>query len=163
MLSRLSVKKPFTIFVAVAIVLIFGGVALSKMTPDLFPSLNAPVAVVLTTDPGASAEEAEKEITEPLEQQLATLPNVDELRSVSADNFSYITLVFTDDVNMDAISVDIRDKVDQIKDQLPEAAGSPIVMKINMDMILHAHQRRTDDTAGRDRRRCQHQRHGHDR
>ena len=135
MLSRLSVKKPFTIFVAVAIVLIFGGVALSKMTPDLFPSLNAPVAVVLTTDPGASAEEAEKEITEPLEQQLATLPNVDELRSVSADNFSYITLVFTDDVNMDAISVDIRDKVDQIKDQLPEAAGSPIVMKINMDMM----------------------------
>ena len=135
MLSRLSVTKPFTIFVAVVIVLIFGGVALFKMTPDLFPSINAPVAIVLTTDPGASAEEAEKEITEPLEQQLATLPNVDELQSVSADNYSYITLVFTDDVNMDAISVDIRDKVDQIKDQLPEAAGSPVVMKINMDMM----------------------------
>ncbi|MBQ9016404.1 MAG: efflux RND transporter permease subunit [Firmicutes bacterium] len=135
MLSKLSVRKPFTIFVAVVIVLIFGSVSLYKMTPDLFPSLNAPVAVVLTTDPGASAEEAEKEITEPLEQQLATLPNVDELQSVSADNFSYITLVFTDDVNMDAISVDIRDKVDQIKDQLPEAAGSPIVMKINLDML----------------------------
>ena len=135
MLSRLSVRKPFTIFVAVVIVLIFGGVALTKMTPDLFPNINAPVAIVLTTDPGASAEEAEKEITEPLEQQLATLPNVDQLQSVSADNFSYITLVFTDDVNMDAISVDIRDKVDQIRDQLPEGAGSPIVMKINMDML----------------------------
>lgn len=135
MLSRFSVRKPFTVFVAVAIVLIFGGVAMYKMTPDLFPSINAPVVVVLTTDPGASAEEAEIEITQPLEQQLATLPNVDKLNSVSADNYSYITLVFNDNVDMDSISVDIHDKVDQIKDQLPEAAGSPIVMKINMDMM----------------------------
>ncbi len=135
MLSKFSVKKPFTVFVAMIIVLIFGGVALYKMTPDLFPSINAPVAIVLTADPGASAEEAEVEITEPLEQQLATLPNVKELSSVSADNYSYISLVFTDDVNMDAISVDIRDKVDQIRDQLPDSAGSPVVMKINMDML----------------------------
>ena len=135
MLSKFSVRKPFTIFVAVAIVLIFGGVSLYKMTPDLFPSLDAPVVIVLTADPGASAEEAEVEITQPMEQQLATLPNVDELNSVSADNYSYISLVFTDDVNMDAISVDIRDKVDQIKDQLPESAASPVVMKINMDMM----------------------------
>lgn len=135
MLSRFSVRKPFTVFVAVAIVMIFGIIALSKMTPDLFPSINAPVSVVLVSDPGASAEEVETEITQPLEQQLATLPNLDELNSVSADNYSYITLVFTDDVNMDAISVDIHDKVDQISDQMPENAGSPVVMKINMDMM----------------------------
>ncbi len=135
MLSKLSVKKPFTVFVAIAIVLIFGGVSLSKMTPDLFPSLDAPVVIVLTADPGASAEEAEVQITEPMEQQLATLPNIDELNSVSADNYSYISLVFNDDVNMDAISVDIRDKVDQIRDQMPESAASPVVMKINMDMM----------------------------
>ena len=135
MISRFSVSKPFTIFVAVVIVLIFGVVALTRMTPDLFPNMNAPVAIVLTADPGASAEEAEREITEPLEQQLATLPNVDQLSSVSADNYSYISLVFTDDVNMDAISVDIRDKVEQIKDTLPEGASNPIVMKINLNMI----------------------------
>ena len=135
MISKFSVSKPFTIFVAVVIVLIFGVVALTRMTPDLFPNMNAPVAIVLTADPGASAEEAEREITEPLEQQLATLPNVDKLSSVSADNYSYITLVFTDDVNMDSISVDIRDKVEQIKDTLPEGASNPIVMKINLNMI----------------------------
>lgn len=135
MLSRLSVSKPFTIFVAVVIVLIFGVVSLIRMTPDLFPSINAPVAIVLTADPGASAEEAEREITEPMEQQLATLPNVDELSSVSADNYSYISIVFNDNVNMDAISVDIRDKIEQIRDQLPEGASNPVVMKINLDML----------------------------
>ena len=76
MLTKFSVKKPFTIFVAVAIVLIFGGVALSRMTPELFPSLNMPYVLVMTADPGASAEEAEKEVTDPVEQQLATLPNI---------------------------------------------------------------------------------------
>ncbi len=135
MFPRFSVRKPFTIFVAVAIVLIFGGVSLSKMTPDLFPNINTPYVIVMTADPGASAEEAESELTDPVEQQLATLPNIKNINSVSADNYSMVTLEFTDKVNMDAISVDIRDKLDQIRDQLPESAASPVVMKINMDMM----------------------------
>ena len=65
MLTKFSVRKPFTIFVAVAIVLIFGGVSLSRMTPELFPSLNMPYVLVMTADPGASAEEAEKVPTVP--------------------------------------------------------------------------------------------------
>ena len=135
MLSGFSVKKPFTIFVAVVIVLIFGGVSLYKMTPDLFPSIDTPYVIVMTTDPGASAEEAENEITIPLEKQLATLPNMKNLTSTSADNYSMVTLEFSDDVNMDSISVDIRDKIEQIRDQLPESAGTPVVMKINLDMM----------------------------
>ena len=135
MLSRFSVRKPFTVFVAVAIALIFGGVSLYKMTPDLFPNINTPYAMVMTAQPGASAEEVESELTRPVEQQLATLPNMKNITSISADNYSLVSLEFTDDVNMDAISVDIRDKLDQIRDQLPDNSSSPVVMKINMEMM----------------------------
>ncbi|MBQ3610794.1 MAG: efflux RND transporter permease subunit [Firmicutes bacterium] len=135
MLSKFSVKKPFTILVAVVIILVFGVISFIKMTPDLFPSINTPFAIVMTTYPGASPEEAEVEITEPMEQQLATLPNIKNVTSISGANYSIVSLEFTDDVNMDAISVDIRDKIDQIEGYLPEMAGTPLVMKINLDMV----------------------------
>ncbi|MCQ2545311.1 MAG: efflux RND transporter permease subunit [Clostridia bacterium] len=135
MLTKYSVKKPFTIFVAVVIVAVFGLVAVYKMTPDLFPSINTPYAVVATTFPGASAEEVEVQVTDPIEQQLATLSNVKNVSSMSADNYSVVSLEFTDKANMDALSVDIRDKLDQIESQFPETASTPLVLKINLDMM----------------------------
>lgn len=135
MLTKFSVKKPFTIFVAVVIVIVFGCISLYNMTPDLFPEINAPVSVVLTTDPGGNAEEIEQQITDPIEQSLATLSNVKNLTSSSFDNYSMISIEFTDDVNMDSITVDMRDKLDQIEGSLPENAAKPVVMKIDMNMM----------------------------
>lgn len=135
MLTKYSVKRPFTVIVGVVIAIVFGAVALYSMTPDLMPSLNAPYSVVMTQEPGASAEEIEKEITDPLEQQLATLPKLDNISSVSSDNYSVLTLEFTDDVDMDAMSVDIRDKIDQIEGSLPENASTPVVIKMNLNMM----------------------------
>lgn len=135
MLSKFSVKKTFTVFAAIIIVIVFGAVAVYKMTPELFPEINTPYAVVMTTYPGASAEEAETEVTEPLEKQLATLSNVKNVTSISSDNYSVVSLEFTGEVDMDAISVDIRDKIDQIEGNLPEGAATPVVMKINLDMM----------------------------
>ena len=135
MLTKYSVKRPFTIFVGVIIAIVFGAVALYSMTPDLMPSLNAPYSVVMTQNPGASAEEIEKEISDPLEQQLATLPNLNNISSVSSDNFSTVTLEFADDVDMDAMSIDIRDKIDQIEGVLPESAAKPVVIKMNLNMM----------------------------
>ena len=135
MLSKFSVKKPFTVLVAVIIVIVFGVISFMKMTPDLFPKFNTPYAIVMTTYPGASPEEIETEISEPMEKQLATLTNLKNIMSVSSTNYSVIQIEFTDDVNMDAISVDIRDKIDQIEGNLPENCGTPVVMKINLDMV----------------------------
>ncbi len=135
MLSKFSVKRPFTVLVAVIIVIVFGVISFMKMTPDLFPNINTPYVIVMTTYPGASPEEVETEITEPMEQQLATLSNIKNVTSVSASNYSMIQMEFSDDVNMDAISVDIRDKISQIEGNLPETAGTPVVMKISTDMM----------------------------
>lgn len=135
MLSRFSVKKPLTILVAVVIVLVFGGISIYKMTPDLFPSVDTPYVIVMTSYPGASPEEAETEITRPMEQSLATLANLEEINSVSGDNYSLIQMGFTDGVNMDVVSVDISQKIDQIEGFLPETASAPVVMKMSMDVM----------------------------
>ena len=68
MLSKFSVKKPYTVMVGVVLVLILGVVSFMNMTTDLLPSINLPYALVMTTYPGASPEEVEHAVTEPVEQ-----------------------------------------------------------------------------------------------
>ena len=75
-MSRFSVKKPMTVFVAVIIVIALGIVSLIKMTPDLLPSIDLPYVVVMTTYPGATPEEVEQTVSKPLEQNLATVENL---------------------------------------------------------------------------------------
>ena len=135
MLAKFSVKKPFTVLVAVILIIVFGVVSFSKMTPDLFPSINMPYAIVMTTYPGASPEEVETEITKPMEQQLATLNHIKNLTSQSNESYSMVALEFSDEVNMDAVSVDIHEKIDMISGAWDETVGTPIVMKINPDMM----------------------------
>ena len=135
MLAKFSVKKPFTVLVAVVLIIVFGAVSFSKMTPDLFPSINMPYAIVMTTYPGASPEEVENDISEPLEKQLATLNHIKNVTSQSNESYSMIALEFSDDVNMDSISVDIREKIDLVSGAWDETVGNPIVMKINPDMM----------------------------
>ena len=135
MLNKYSVKRPFTIFVAVVIVIVFGAVGLYKLTPDLFPSINAPMSIVMTSYPGASSEEIELQVTDPMEEQLATLTNLKNITSVSSDNVSIVSMEFTDDVNMDAMTVEIREKIDMIQGSLPDNASTPFVMKMNMDLM----------------------------
>ena len=72
-MSKFCVKKPFTVLVAVIIVLTLSAVSLTKMTTDLLPEMDLPYMMVLTTDPGASPEKVETDVTKPLESALGTV------------------------------------------------------------------------------------------
>lgn len=135
MLAKFSVKKPFTILVAVIIIIVFGIVSFTKMTPDLMPNINMPYVIVMTTYTGASPEEVETDVTKPLEKQMATLDHIKELTSQSNENYSMMMLEFSDDVNMDSISVDIREKIDLVEGEWDEKVGTPVVLKLNPDMM----------------------------
>lgn len=135
MFAKFSVKKPMTVFVAVVLVLILGVVSFMEMTPDLLPSINLPYAVVVTTYPGASPEEVETVVTKPVEQSMATLNNIEEVNSISSENVSMVILQFDGDTDMDSMTVDIREKLDQIEGYWDDSVGSPLIMKINPDML----------------------------
>lgn len=130
---KFSVKKPFVVLVGIIIVLVLGGVSYSRMTTDLLPNMNLPYMLVLTTYVGASPEKVESDITEPMENQVGTVNGVKNVISTSSENSSMVYLEFQDDTNMDAAMVKVTSAVNQL--DLPESAGTPMVMEVSMDMM----------------------------
>ena len=104
-MSKYSVKKPFTVLVAVVMLLVLGIVSFTKMTTDLLPSISLPYILVITTYPGASPEKVENDVTQVLESALGTVNGVENVTSVSNENYSMITLEFAEDTNMDSAMV----------------------------------------------------------
>ncbi len=134
-MSKFSVKKPLTVFVAVIAVLVLGVVAYLKMTPDLMPNMNFPYIMIVTTYPGASPEKVEQEITKPLEQSMSTLEHIKEVTSSSAENYSMVMLEFEESVNLDTIGVDIQQNINSLQADWDDMVGVPYIMKINPSML----------------------------
>ena len=134
-MSKFSVKKPLTVFVAVIAILVLGVVAYTKMTPDLFPNMDFPYVMIMTTYPGASPEKVEQEISKPLEQSMSTLEHIQEVSSTSGENVSMVILEFDDAVNMDTIGVDIQQKITSLSANWDDMVGAPYVLKINPSML----------------------------
>lgn len=135
MFSEFSVRKPYTVIVAVVLVIILGVVSFTNMTVDLLPSMNLPYAVVMTTYPGASPESVETIVTKPIEQAMATVSNIKNITSTSQENASTVILEFEQTANMDSVSLEMRESLDQIKGYWPETVNNPIIMKLNPDMM----------------------------
>lgn len=135
MLSKFSVKKPYTVLVSVVLVIILGCVSFTKMTADLLPSINLPYVIVMTTYPGANPETVEMAVTKPVEQSMATVSNIENISSISAENYSMVILEFAQTANMDSVSLEIRENLDQITVFWDDSIGSPIIMKLNPDMM----------------------------
>ena len=135
MISKFSVKKPYTILVAVVMVIILGIVSLTKMTADLLPNINLPYVIVMTTYVGASPETVEAVVTKPVESSMATVSNVESISSTSGENYSMVIMEFAQSANMDSVSLEIREKLDQVKPYWDESVGNPVIMKLNPNML----------------------------
>lgn len=134
-MSKLSVKKPFTVLVMVIVMLILGGVSLSKMKLDLLPEISMPYLMTIVTYPGASPEKVESQVCEPLESVLGTVSGVKNVMSVANENYGLVQLEFQDDTNMDSAMVRVSSAIDSIEDILPEECGTPSIVEISTDMM----------------------------
>lgn len=135
MLGKFSVKKPYTVLVAVILVIVLGVVSFMKMSTDLLPSISLPYVIVMTPYPGASPETVEMVVTKPVEASMATVSNIEGISSVSSENYSTVILEFAQSTDMNAVSLEIRENLDQIKSYWDDSVGSPIIMKLNPDML----------------------------
>ena len=135
MLGKFSVKKPYTVLVAVILVIVLGVVSFTKMSTDLLPSISLPYVIVMTPYPGASPETVEMVVTKPVEASMATVSNIEGISSVSSENYSTVILEFAQSADMNAASLEIRENLDQIKSYWDDSVGSPIIMKLNPDML----------------------------
>lgn len=135
MLGKFSVKKPYTVLVAVILVIVLGVVSFMKMSTDLLPNISLPYVIIMTPYPGASPETVEMAVTKPVEASMATVSNIEGISSVSSENYSTVILEFAQSTDMNAVSLEIRENLDQIKSYWDDSVGSPIIMKLNPDML----------------------------
>jgi HAE1 family hydrophobic/amphiphilic exporter-1 len=134
-LARFSIKRSVTISMIYIIVVGFGIFSLTQLKLALFPDLNMPMIMVNTTYSGVGPEEIEELLTRPIEEALATTENVDTLSSSSMEGSSRVQLEFDWGTDMDQAEIDVRNKLDQIRDVLPDDADQPVVMAFNSSMM----------------------------
>ncbi len=135
MIAKFSVKKPYTVLVAVVLVIVLGVVSFTRMTTDLLPDMSLPYAIVVTTDMGASPEEVESDVTAPIEAAMATTSNIKNVSSSSYDNYSMVVLEYEQSANMDSILIEIQQELDQLEGTFPDTVGTPMIMQIDPDMM----------------------------
>ncbi len=135
MLAKFSVKKPYTVVVAVILVLLLGTISFMNLQTDLLPSFDLPYVLVMTTYPGASPEEVEIIVTKPLEQVMATVSNIKQINSVSSENSSVVIMEFNNDTNMDSATIEINGLLDMVKAAWPDGISSPMLLRLNPDML----------------------------
>lgn len=134
-LSDLSVKRPVLISMVVLVFVVFGVLAWFALPLNLMPEVNLPFIVIQTVYPGAGPSTVETQVTKKIEDALATVSLVDYTQSYSLDNASIIMVAFKMKKNVDIANQEVKDKIDAIQRDLPDAIEKPIVMKLNMNAV----------------------------
>ena len=134
-LYRTSVNHPVTVSLVFITVAILGIFALSKLSINLFPDMGTNSIMVMTSYSGASAEDIETNITKTLENTLNGVSDLKHLTSSSKENVSVITLQFEYGIDIEEATNNVRDKLDMVKQVLPDGAGNPTIFKFSMEDI----------------------------
>ena len=132
-LSKLAILRPVTTVMILLMVIMGGILGYSGLSLALMPSIDLPIALVSTTYVGAGPSEIESLITEPIEESLASISNVDTITSMSSSNSSIVLVQFADGTDIDMAAIDMREKIDMVKGSLPEDANDPMVIKMDMN------------------------------
>lgn len=130
-----AIKRPASMVILVIGIMIMGVFTFSRMPVDLYPDMNLPVALIMTSYSGAGPEEVESQISEPLEEALTTIANVKEITSTSSSGSSMAIMTFNWGTDMDNAVIDIREKVGMVEKWLPSGIDKPMVMKLDPNMM----------------------------
>lgn len=131
-ISRFSIRRPVLTVMVSLIIIIVGGVSMSRLSIDLMPDITYPTLSISTEYENASPEEVEELITRPIEEAMSAVPGVEEVTSVSADGRSSVRVTFAWGSNLDEAANDIRERLDRVIPRLPEDAERPRLRKFDL-------------------------------
>src|SRR6202522_2029802 len=132
-LAALCVKRPVFATMLIVALMVVGVFSFFTLGVDLFPKIDLPTVSVSVSNPGASAEEVETDITKRIEDAVNTISGIDEINSTSVEGASTVTIQFSLDKNGDVAAQEIRDKVNLIVNDVPDTAKAPVVQKFDPD------------------------------
>lgn len=132
-LAELCVRRPVFALMLIMALVVAGIVAFPQLGVDRYPNMDLPSMYVRTVYPGAAAQEVESEVSQVLEDAVATVAGIDELRSISSDGMSIVMVTFNLSRNLDAAAQDVRDAVASVANRLPPGLDPPVVQKQDTD------------------------------
>lgn len=132
-LAEICVKRPVFALMLIMALVVAGLVAFPELGVDRFPNMDMPSIYVRTNYPGAASQEVESEVSTVIEDAVATVAGIDELRSISRDGRSFVIITFNLDRNVDAATQDVRDAVSSVLNILPPNIDPPIVQKRDLE------------------------------
>src|SRR5918911_3499959 len=132
-LAEICVRRPVFAAMLILALTVVGVFSFLGLGVDLFPKIDLPTITVTVTNPGASPQEIETEITDKVESAVNTISGIDELRSTSVEGVSQVFITFLLEKNADVAAQEVRDKVNLIRGDLPDTAEDPIIQKLDTD------------------------------
>ena len=134
--SEFSVKHPVVITIILIVLVVFGFYSVSLMPTEFMADITMPQAIVMTVYPGASAEDVEQDVTKILEENFVTLPHFKSVDSQSYNSLSWITVTYADGYDPNDQLVELRNRISQLKEDLPEGIqGEPTALVGGASML----------------------------
>jgi HAE1 family hydrophobic/amphiphilic exporter-1 len=133
--AKSVISRPVTFFIIFALFVGLGIFALANVPIDLFPEINPPYIMVMTTYTGAGPEEVERSVTRIMEQALSSASSLEKITSSSSKGSSQIVLQFTYGTDLSDATNTVRDAIDRVKRVLPDAVDAPVIFKMDPSMM----------------------------
>jgi len=130
-LSRFSVNRPVTITMIFLGVALLGFISWKRLPQELFPPITYPQLTVVTLYGNAAPEEMENLITKPIEEAIGTVKNLKSIKSISREGVSMVTAEFDWGTNMGFAHLELREKIDPVKELLPLESEDPTILPVN--------------------------------
>ncbi|MFW5643549.1 MAG: efflux RND transporter permease subunit, partial [Alkalispirochaeta sp.] len=130
-LSDYALKHRFTIYPLFIAAVIFGLLSYINLPIQLFPDTAPPLVNVLTSYPGAAAEDVADLVSDPIEEEVASLEGVEQVSSSSQNGLSLVTVEFRYDISVDLAAVDVQNAISRIRSTLPPTIAEPQVLKFS--------------------------------
>ncbi len=131
-ITELSIKRPTLIVVIFAILAFLGTYCYRQLNYELFPNFSMPVVAIVTFYPGASSTEVENSVTKKIEDAVSTAEDIDNIKSTSQENVSYVIMEFKPSADLDNTLQIVQRKVNAIQSQLPEDVLTPTISNFGM-------------------------------
>ena len=128
-LPRLAIARPVGVAMFFITVICLGIISFTRLPIDLLPDIAYPKLVVYTSYPNVAPAEVERFVTERVEQQVSTVPGIEKVESLSREGVSLVLLRFAWGTDMDFAALNVREKLDQLRDALPELSDRPVVLR----------------------------------
>ncbi len=132
-LAEICIRRPVFAAMIILALVVVGAASYGRLGVDRFPSVDLPTVSIRTNLPGASPEEMENQVSQPIEEAVNTVEGIQELRSVSSAGSSFVIVTFDLSRNIDTAAQDIRDRIATVVRNLPEDTLPPVVTKFNND------------------------------